>query len=183
MEDINLGARVRQFRNMRGLSLRELAARAGTTPSMLSQMENNGVNPSINTLKSLAAALQVPLFKFFQDENKEEKVIVRKGKYKIIGRPEEEVVYQLLTPDVSGMIEFCSMTVPPGQVSSEREMEHAGEEVAYVMTGAVRIYMEGKEYELGEGDCVRIPPQCLHRWENHEEEEAKVIFAITPPSF
>ena len=84
MEDINLGARVRQFRNMRGLSLRELAARAGTTPSMLSQMENNGVNPSINTLKSLAAALQVPLFKFFQDENKEEKVIVRKGKYKII---------------------------------------------------------------------------------------------------
>ena len=61
MEDINLGARVRQFRNMRGLSLRELAARAGTTPSMLSQMENNGVNPSINTLKSLAAALQVPL--------------------------------------------------------------------------------------------------------------------------
>ena len=118
MEDINLGARVRQFRNMRGLSLRELAARAGTTPSMLSQMENNGVNPSINTLKSLAAALQVPLFKFFQDENKEEKVIVRKGKYKIIGRPEEEVVYQLLTPDVSSMIEFCSMTVPPGQVSS-----------------------------------------------------------------
>lgn len=118
------------------------------------------MNPSINTLKSLAAALQVPLFKFFQDENKEEKVIVRKGKYKIIGRPEEEVVYQLLTPDVSGMIEFCSMTVPPGQVSSEREMEHVGEEVAYVMTGAVRIYMEGKEYELGEGDCVRIPPQC-----------------------
>ena len=138
MEDINLGARVRQFRNMRGLSLRELAARAGTTPSMLSQMENNGVNPSINTLKSLAA---------------------------------------------SGMIEFCSMTVPPGQVSSEREMEHVGEEVAYVMAGAVRIYMEGKEYELGEGDCVRIPPQCPHRWENHEEEEAKVIFAITPPSF
>ena len=76
MEDINLGARVRQFRNMRGLSLRELAARAGTTPSMLSQMENNGVNPSINILKSLAAALQVPLFRFFQEENKEEKVIV-----------------------------------------------------------------------------------------------------------
>ncbi len=64
MEDINLGARVRQFRNMRGLSLRELAARAGTTPSMLSQMENNGVNPSINTLKSLAAALQVQLYVF-----------------------------------------------------------------------------------------------------------------------
>ena len=88
MEDINLGARVRQFRSMRGVSLRELAAKAGMTPSMLSQIENNGVNPSINTLKSLADALQVPLFKFFQDDNREEKVIVRKGKYKIIGHPE-----------------------------------------------------------------------------------------------
>ena len=71
MEDINLGARVRQFRSMRGVSLRELAAKAGMTPSMLSQIENNGVNPSINTLKSLADALQVPLFKFFQDDNRE----------------------------------------------------------------------------------------------------------------
>lgn len=183
MEDINLGARVRQFRSMRGVSLRELAAKARMTPSMLSQIENNGVNPSINTLKSLADALQVPLFKFFQDDNREEKVIVRKGKYKIIGHPEEEVVYQLLTPDVSGMIEFCAMSIPAGQVSSGQELEHTGEEVAYVMSGRVKIYMEGKEYEMGEGDCVRIPPLCPHRWENIGKEEVKVIFAITPPSF
>lgn len=183
MEEINLGAKVRQFRVMRNMSLRELAAEAGMTPSMVSQIENNGANPSINTLKSLAEVLRVPLFKFFQEEGQEEKRIVRSGNYKIIGRPDEEVVYQLLTPDVSGMIEFCSMTLPPHQASAKTETEHAGEEAAYVAAGHVRIYMEGKSYELWKGDCVRIPPLCPHRWENAWEEEAQVIFAITPPSF
>ena len=56
MEEINLGAKVQEFRNMRQYSLRELAARAELTPSMLSQIENNSANPSINTLKSIAAA-------------------------------------------------------------------------------------------------------------------------------
>ena len=48
MEEINLGAKVQEFRNMRQYSLRELASRADLTPSMLSQIENNTANPSIN---------------------------------------------------------------------------------------------------------------------------------------
>ena len=52
MEDINLGKKVQDFRNMRGMSLRELAKRAGMTASMLSQIERDLVNPSISTLKA-----------------------------------------------------------------------------------------------------------------------------------
>lgn len=183
MEDINLGAKVQQFRTMRKKTLRELAAEAGLTPSMLSQIENNVVNPSINTLKAVAEVLQVPLFKFFQDDNTEDKIVVRRGKYKIIGHPDEEVVYQLLTPDVNGMIEFCAMTIPPGQASSEKERGHIGEEVSYVEYGRARLFIEEKVYELEKGDCAKIPGMSPHRWENAGDEELKVIFAVTPPSF
>ena len=47
MEDINLGKKVQDFRNKSGMSLRELAKRAGLTASMLSQIERDLVNPSI----------------------------------------------------------------------------------------------------------------------------------------
>ncbi len=42
---INLGKKVQDFRNMRGMSLRELAKRAGMTASMLSQIERDLVKP------------------------------------------------------------------------------------------------------------------------------------------
>ena len=58
IEEIDLGKKIQDFRNMRSMSLRELAKRAGTTASMLSQIERNLVNPSISTLKSIPLLLR-----------------------------------------------------------------------------------------------------------------------------
>ena len=153
------------------------------TPSMLSQIENNGANPSINTLKNLAAALEVPMFKFFQTDRISESLIVRKGNYMQLGSARDGVFYVLLTPDLSGTIEFCMMEIPPESVTAASEKAHTGEEVAYVVQGNVFIHMNEKTFELYEGDSVRIPAGTNHLWENKEKTKVKVIFAITPPSF
>ena len=87
IEEIDLGKKIQDFRNMRSMSLRELAKRAGTTASMLSQIERNLVNPSISTLKSIAQALEVPMFKFFKEEEPQVQMIVRRGENKTIGHP------------------------------------------------------------------------------------------------
>lgn len=183
MEEINIGAKVQEFRKARGMSLRELAAKVSLSPSMLSQVENNSVNPSINTLKNIAEALQVPLFKFFKDEPLKDKLIVRKGQYKIIGKEGEEVLYKLLTPDVSGMIEFFLMEIPAGVASADVPHEHTGEEVSFVISGETDIYLSGEIYHLREGDGIKIPPFSPHRWINRSEKTVKVIFAVSPPSF
>ena len=183
MEDINIGAKVQEYRQMRQYSLRELAARAEMTPSMLSQIENNGANPSINTLKNIAAALNIPMFKFFQTEKASESLIVRKGNYMQLGSAKDGVIYELLTPDLSGTIEFCRMEIPPRSVTASAEKAHIGEEVAYVVSGNILIHMNDKPFLLCEGDSVKIPAGTRHLWENKEEKEAVIIFAITPPSF
>ena len=183
MEDINIGAKVQEYRQMRQYSLRELAAKAEMTPSMLSQIENNGANPSINTLKNLASALDVPMFKFFQTDKADESLIVRKGNYMQLGRARDGVIYELLTPDLSGAIEFCKMEIPPDSVTAASEKAHTGEEVAYVISGNILIHMNGKPFQLYEGDSVKIPAGTNHLWENKENQKAIIIFAITPPSF
>ncbi len=104
-KELNIGRKVQQFRKKSGLSLRELAAQVELSPSMLSQIENDAVNPSINTLKNIAQALHVPLFLFFKDDEPQpERLIVRRGENRIIGHSGEEVLYKLLTPTVD-----CSM--------------------------------------------------------------------------
>ena len=183
MEDINLGKKVQDFRNMRGMSLRELAKRAGMTASMLSQIERDLVNPSISTLKAIAQALEVPMFKFFKEDLPQVQMIVRRGENKTIGHPDADLAYTLLTPDVRGSIEFCMMSIPPGLTSGRNPQEHAGEEVAYVINGSVEITVAGVPYRLAEGDSIRIPPLTPHQWNNQGGTIVQVIFAITPPSF
>ncbi len=183
MEDINLGEKVKEFRLAKGISLRDLSEKAGLSPSMLSQIENNSVNPSINALKGIAGALNIPLFKFFQESVAQEDLVVRKGKYRIIGHVGDPVQYKLLTSTTSGQLECCLMDLPVGGSSSDAPRGHNGEEVAYVISGEVNVVIDDKVYHLYEGDAVKIPPQALHRWINISENETRVIFAVTPPGF
>lgn len=183
MSELNIGQKVQEFRKKSGMSLRELAAQAELSPSMLSQIESNSVNPSINTLKNISEALRVPLFQFFKEDVPTDNVVVRRGESRIIGREGEEVLYKLLTPDTSGAIEFCLMEIPAGTASSDMPREHDGEEVAYVVRGATDILLGGVNYHLNEGDSIKIAPSAPHQWINREKEDVAVIFAVTPPGF
>ena len=49
------------------LTIKEVAERANVTSSLVSQIENNKANPSINSLMAVAKALNVPIGSFFDD--------------------------------------------------------------------------------------------------------------------
>lgn len=71
MEDLDIGSVLQNCRSARNISLRQLAEMTGMTASMLSQIERNLVNPSINTLKLISMALDVPMYKFFLSEEED----------------------------------------------------------------------------------------------------------------
>lgn len=184
MLKLNIGEKIQKYRQARGVSLRELAEMSGLTASMLSQLENNSVNPSINTLRTLSEVLEFPLYTLFQeDASLEEQLIVRKGNYQVMGRLGKEVTYSLLTPDLRGMIEFVMMDIPPRTSTADKDRYHNGEETAYVLEGDVDITLDGNVYTLHEGDAVKIPMGVTHSWMNNSDKMVHVIFAITPPSF
>ncbi|GAA1005707.1 XRE family transcriptional regulator [Nocardiopsis tropica] len=57
----DIGGRLRELRTERGLSLSELARRAGVGKGSLSEIEAGGRNPTVETLYSLCGPLDVPL--------------------------------------------------------------------------------------------------------------------------
>jgi len=184
MEELQLGRRIQQTRMQRGLSVRGLSQLAGITPSMLSQIENEQVNPSIQTLRSLAGAMDVPLYSFFRQEAPPYAVVTPQKRMNIGRKTEPDVVYELLTPDTKGDIEFCMMIIPPHASSNTLAQSHTGEEVAFVHAGeTVELEMDGRREKLCPGDSVRIPAGTPHCWHNPSEAAVQVIFAISPPSF
>ncbi len=183
-DNLKLGKKLQLFRTTKGLSIRELSKQTGITSSMLSQIEHDQVNPSINSLSTIAQALEVPIYRFFQ-EDEVSGPVVASGQRKTIGRPDEgDVFYELLTPDTLGSIEFCMMIIPPDADTEKISHCHTGEEVAFLLEGdSVDIKIEENSYTLYQHDSIRIKPFCTHAWKNNTGEPVKIIFAITPPSF
>jgi transcriptional regulator with XRE-family HTH domain len=62
-----IGAALRDLRESRALTARQLAARAGVSTAMISRIENGHVSPSISTLDALSQALDVPLVSLFRE--------------------------------------------------------------------------------------------------------------------
>lgn len=56
---MNIGKKIRAWRDERGLTQNELASRANISRSYLAGVETGKYNPSIDTLNSIAAALNV----------------------------------------------------------------------------------------------------------------------------
>lgn len=52
---------IRVFRHRRGWTQRDLAEAAGVTQATIFRLERGSTNPNINTLRKVAAALEVPL--------------------------------------------------------------------------------------------------------------------------
>ncbi|MDM5188991.1 helix-turn-helix domain-containing protein [Bacillus sp. DX4.1] len=184
MNDINVGRKIAVYRKDQGLSSRELATLVNVTPSMLSQIEKGSANPSLQTLKLISVALNIPMFNFFLEDTSAQSLVVKADQRKKISFPESEnLSYELLSPDLTGSLELALMTLSPQSSSSEKLMAHKGEEISFILEGTITLYLNQEILTLNKGDSVKIPSYMKHKWENPYKEKAVVIFAITPPTF
>ncbi|WP_455538527.1 helix-turn-helix domain-containing protein [Terrisporobacter sp.] len=179
MSDINIGEKILQYRKSKGLSIRDLAKLADVTPSLLSQIERGLANPSVNSLKSIANALNAPLFTFFTSEVKKEDLIVRgNNRKKFILPGAYNVIYEILTPDSNDNIEFAIMDLSSKTSSCTEQIYHNGYEIAYILEGEVNLYLDKEKFELQKDDSVKIPVGMHHKWENNSDYNARVVFAV-----
>ena len=79
-----LGTRIKALRGERGLQQRQLAEKAGLTPSMVSQIESGRLKPSLPTLGKLAGALGMPIGQLFEPAPNGRLHVSRKSEYPVV---------------------------------------------------------------------------------------------------
>ena len=62
-----IGERLREARNRKGLTVREIARQIGVSPSLISQIERDKVNPSVSTLWGLVTVLGLTMGELFSE--------------------------------------------------------------------------------------------------------------------
>jgi transcriptional regulator with XRE-family HTH domain len=178
--DDQLGRRIRVLRTERGLTLTGLAARVGITRSFLSSVERGVAYPSLMVLRSIAAALEVPVFLLFTAPEANG-MVVRRDARKVIRPPGAPVSYELVSPDLRRKIEMIIVRLKPGLDSAA--MAHEGEECALVLRGRVVITVGDVDYELDEGDSIYYDSGLPHKARAAGDQPAEIVSAITPPNF
>ena len=177
-----VGTRLRALRQARGWSLTQLSRAAGVSAGLLSQVERGQTDPSLDTLRKLAKALDVPLFSLFQDVSAHAVSIVRRERRLRVGPSADRVAYSRISPGY-GRLEVLEGHLPPGGTSSEEPWEHASEECAVVLSGVLTVEVEGTRYRLDPGDSIYFDSRRPHRYVNDSQAPCTYLVAVTPPSF
>src|SRR5262249_48612598 len=80
----SLGQRIKALRAERQLQQRQLAEKAGLTPSMLSQIESGRLTPSLHTLGKLAGAFGISIGSLFEAAPNGRLHVSRKTDYPVV---------------------------------------------------------------------------------------------------
>jgi len=179
-----VGADLRALRRSRGTTLAALAAGLDRSVGWLSQVERGLSEPSIDDLRRIARAFDVPLGFFFRNDDAPERErghIVRAAHRRSLGNPVAGLTEELLSPDIGGAFETLRSTFAPGAAMTtpqRRETEEAG----YIVSGTLDLWIGERYFRLGPGDSFRFKGEP-YTWANPGAEKAVAIWTIAPPVY
>lgn len=185
--EIRIGLRLRHARLGHGLRLRELAALAGCSESMLSKVENDRAVPSLSVLHRVTEVLGLTIGELFSRTHDGGRIVYRAGERPVVtidplrsgsGMRMERLIPYAPEHILQGSIHL----VEPGG-GSDGMITHAGEEVGYVIEGTLELTVGDAVFTLEAGDSFVFRSETPHGYRNAGDVRARVIFINTPPTF
>lgn len=183
-----LGTRLREARQSRGLSLRSVAQALSVSPSLISQVETGKSQPSVATLYSLANLLEVSADDLLGMDTERAKTPAPRGRSLDIQRAadnpaiemENGVRWERLAMAQGGAVDALLVTYQPGAAGSleGKLMRHAGAEYAYMLEGVITLQLEFDTYELGAGDSLHFESSRPHMFANRGAVPARGIWFV-----
>ena len=177
---MNIGEQLRKRRKEMELSLRELGKKAGVTAGFLSQVENNQVSPSLNSLQKIATALQVPMFYFLN--NVQGGKVVKADERRKLYFQNSQIGYDLLTPDFTRKMMAFIIRMEPHAKRIALPLAKPTEQWMHIEQGRLKIIIGEETHILEKGDTIYYDGDLLSEFCSDSDEELIILCCITPPA-
>ncbi len=175
-----IAASLRRERRQTGLSLTEVARRAGIAKSTLSQLESGVGNPSLETLWAICVALGVP-FSRLLDPPRPQTRVIRADEGPTVAAAQASYQATLLATSPPGVRrDVYRIAAEPGQARASQP--HGPGVLEHVVIGAGRalVGVTGQAAELGPGDYICYPGDVAHVFEALEPRTQAVLVSEHP---
>ncbi|MGV9415229.1 helix-turn-helix domain-containing protein [Nocardia sp. NPDC003693] len=160
-----IAAALRRERTRAGLSLTEVARRAGIAKSTLSQLESGAGNPSIETLWALCVALDIQFSRLLDPPSPQVQVI-RAGEGAILASSQAEYRTTLLAASPpSARRDMYRVTAEPGHPRDSDPHSHGVVEHMVIGAGRAMVGPAEAPVELRPGDYICYPGDRPHVFE------------------
>lgn len=187
----SVGARLREARTQKRLSLRSLAQSLGVSASLISQVETGKTQPSVQTLYAMANHLDLSLDELLgiptspgrtHEAGRTDAAMpnVQRADENSVLEMENGVRWERLASAPGGPGEAILVTYEPGASSSieGKLMRHRGMEYAYILEGHLTLQLEFDVYELGPGDSLQFDSVRPHMYTNKGSVNTKGIWFV-----
>lgn len=177
--DAAIAERLRALRNVRNLTLDELAGRSGVSRAMISRIERGEASPTAQLLSRLCAALDVTLSVFFAPEGEEASPLSRRADQPVWRDPETGYERRAVSPPATpSRVEVIDVAFPPGariayppETAKEGMTQHV-----WLFSGTLEMTVAGLTHRLGPGDCLYMSITEGHVF--HNPGQAPAHYAV-----
>jgi transcriptional regulator with XRE-family HTH domain len=179
-QDLQLGARIRQLRKAKRVTLRDAATAASVSESFLSQVERGLANPSVASLRRIADALEQPIATLFLG-SEPEGMVVRFAERRRLTHPGGAFEDSLVTSSAARKLQIHQTVISPGGSPGDEPYTHsADEECVIVLEGALLMTAGENTVRLEQGDSMVLDPRQGHRFDNPLDTPTTVLWVMTP---
>lgn len=172
-----IGALIRKRRRQMHLTLQKLGEKSGVSYSYLSQVERANATPTLGTLAQVAQALGVGIDYFITTPRPSDAVTraATRMQFSING---SSIHYERLGAEFPGNeLSAFIMHVPPGFQSET--VSHEGEEIIYILDGAITQIVDGSTFLLTAGDSLHYRGTSPHSYRNDSDRPTRILWSGT----
>ncbi len=158
--EAQVGLRIRELREAKGLTLDQLAGETRLTKGQLSRIENGKVSSPVSTLTRIAAALGVGPGSFFAGAGTQTRaVLVKKGERKAVAGRGSKLghTYELLAFGLPFPKDFepYLMTIAEKKIDPAKNVfRHPGHEFLFLLEGKMTYRHRGENFAMEPGDAL-----------------------------
>ena len=177
---VQIGARLRKSRLLRGLSIEQVASSTGLTKGFISQLERDLTSASVASLIRICEAVGISVGSLFEPSRTD---LVRALQAPPINFGGENVVEHLLTPANSRNLQVIRSDIAPLGGSGGEPYTLSGDaEVAHVLQGRLDLTVGAEQFRLQRGDTLTFSPRESHSWHNPSPTRHSIVIWILNPT-
>ncbi len=175
----HVAERVRKLRAERHWSLDTLSTVCGVSRSMLSQIERNEVNPTLQVIHGIARAFGMSIGELVERPGASSSLnVIRANDKAYIYRSEKDCQIRTLSPlNLEKDVEFYQVRLKHRGVLRSAAHFAGTREFLTIQAGRVQVESGGDSEELGPGDSISYRADVPHAIVNIGREEA-VLFLV-----